>query len=330
MRRAPRLHLLLLLAWCSALGAALPAAEPGGGVADGQERAKGTHAGAADFYTTPPMALSIEGVPRAVRFNELVLAGNAPPSGEGFEQLAREGVRTLVSIDHPAPDAASAADAGIRTVHLPVRHGRANAFEVLQVVRAASFLSGGYYIHAGPGEDRVWPVAVVVAGWIERQGPARRRFLLAQLGVPNTRADLDWDVTESGLFDDRELVRSLPPYFPPASNRVELVAFMRDVAESFDRLRDAAGNGWQPPPEHPEMTAQFDAGALRESFANWESIAWPGEGRQFADGFARTAALAGELRAALESGDGQASDRAWESLRMSCLECHVAHRDGAP
>ncbi len=59
----------------------------------------------------------------AHRVTDKVLSGAQPEGEAAFAELARLGVRTIISVDGATPDVQLASKHGLRYVHLPITYG---------------------------------------------------------------------------------------------------------------------------------------------------------------------------------------------------------------
>jgi protein-tyrosine phosphatase len=105
---------------------------------------------------------ALEGVPKLRAVDDRVWRG-AHPSDLGYQQLAENGVTTVVDLrsENDAPTSHGAAEAaGLEVVHLPVRDGQIpSRAEIESFLRAVGESEGTVYLHCGAGVGRTGAMA---------------------------------------------------------------------------------------------------------------------------------------------------------------------------
>lgn len=276
--------------------------------------------------TTPPLRMAVPGIAHAWRMNDLVTVGSGPPDADAMQALHQAGVKTLISIDFFAPDFYLAANHGMAYVHVPMRYGRINSGELMNLLRVTSWMEGHYYLHAAPGEQRALPVAAIAAGWLERQSSERALYLLRATNFPLSHSTAWADLTGRFYYISRTEISAVPEDFPERVGLPPLIWWMRHMNESFIALREAARFHWQSPPNFPETSPLAEAETIARDL---ERLQWLRSDAQpdHRQGMSQAAAQARALEQALRREDPSAADQAWEALTYSCLQCHLTHRD---
>lgn len=130
----------------------------------------------------------VTGVEHLRAVDDRVWRGNAPTE-QGYRDLARAGVRTVVDLraerDLDVPSALLA-DLGVRRIALPVRDGQTPTTEQVAVLlRAVEATDGLVYVHCGAGVGRSGSMsaAYLVATGAETPAGALRRSL--SVGPPS-------------------------------------------------------------------------------------------------------------------------------------------------
>ena len=85
-----------------------------------------------------PVPLELPGIHNAFRVTDRILSGSQPEGDAAFAELARLGVKTIVSVDGAKPDVASARKNGMRYIHLPFGYDGIPAERIAQLTRAAT------------------------------------------------------------------------------------------------------------------------------------------------------------------------------------------------
>lgn len=251
-------------------------------------------------------------------------SGSEPHGVEGFNSLAKLGVRTIVSVDGARPDVATARERGIRYVHIPIGYDGVPEPARLALARVMRESTGPVYVHCHHGKHRGPAAAAVACRAVGQLDAAGAEALLRQAG---TSPDY------TGLYRDvREFVH--PGADQPLPELVEvatvdsLVSGMADLGRHFDDLKRCAQAGWETPAGHPDLVPRGVAllvqEGLREMERNADLSAYPPEFRKVLQDSESTAA---DLVAALADADRPLSSQTMELLEQSCKQCHQQWRD---
>src|SRR5687768_5858134 len=146
-----------------------------------------------------PTAVEVEGLHNVYRLSDRLYSGGGPEDDAGFAALQTLGVKTVVSVDGAAPDAATAGRYGLRYVHVPVGYDGIPREKAWRIAKAARDLPGPVYVHCHHGKHR---------------GPAAAACVLLALDTSYTRDDAAAWLSQAGT-DPRyrglvELPRTLP------------------------------------------------------------------------------------------------------------------------
>jgi len=121
-------------------------------------------AAAAEFQALPSTHLH-----NVFRATPKIFSGSSPDNEAGFAEIAKLGVKTMVSVDGGRPDVETAKKFGLKYIHLPIGYDGIPSNRVVELVKAAQTLEGPIYVHCHHGLHR-GPAAVAVmceavAGW---------------------------------------------------------------------------------------------------------------------------------------------------------------------
>jgi protein tyrosine phosphatase (PTP) superfamily phosphohydrolase (DUF442 family) len=253
-----------------------------------------------------------------------LFSGSEPHGTEGFDSLAKLGVKTIVSVDGARPDVAAARDLGIRYVHIPIGYDGVPEQARLALARVMRESTGPVYVHCHHGKHRgpaAAAIACLAAGKLDAAGA---EALLRQAG---TSPDY------TGLYRDvREFVPPRADQPLPDLNEVatvdSLVSGMADLGRHFDDLRLCRDAGWETPTGDPDPAAGGVALLVQEAFhemaRNADLSAHPPEFRELLQASESTA---GELLAALTALNWPLSFQKMGVLERSCKQCHQRWRD---
>ncbi len=291
-------------------------------------RASGAVAGVAP----PAQSLAVPGLRNLFAVGTNFFSGGLPEGDAAFAELARLGVKTIVSVDGAKPDLTTARQHGLRYVHLPLGYGGVPANRVAELVTAAS-LPGPIYVHCHQGKHRGPAALAVMCLAAEDWTSDRAEAWLRQAGTAEDYPGLYRAVREFRLPDAATLaaVKNLPEVAKVST----LVATMVTVDKHFDRLKQAHRAGWKPSPDHSVMPSVHEATLLweqlRELFRHDDTRQRPAEYRtklaeseQAADAFRQHLLNAGKDSALLSAGS---LARAFKQLGQTCVACHRKYRD---
>lgn len=269
-------------------------------------------------------------LPNAWRLHPQVISGGVPQGDDGFRQLARLGVKTLISVDGARPDVAAAARHRLRYVHLPHGYDGVPTERARQLAKAVRDLPGPVYIHCHHGRHRS-PAAAVVG--------CVGAGLLPADAAPSVLAAAGTSPHYHGLRASALSARPIAPAqldalrvnFQPAVAVPPLAKAMVEIEILHDRLLALEESRWQHEPGRPEAAPAHVALLLREQFVELrrtEDAA--GRGDQFNRLLGEGEAAARRLERSLASRGASSVGEAAAALRAisdNCTACHRGHRD---
>src|SRR5690606_22494127 len=83
-----------------------------------------------------------------------VISGSEPHGDDPLAELARMGVKTVLSVDGQAPDHQTAAKYGLRYVHIPIQYKGITQEEMLKIAKTFREAEGPFYVHCFHGKHR--------------------------------------------------------------------------------------------------------------------------------------------------------------------------------
>ncbi|NNJ27430.1 hypothetical protein [Alienimonas chondri] len=246
-------------------------------------------------------------------------SGAGPHEDAHFAALAKLGVKTVVSVDGPVPNADAARRHGLRTVHVPIGYdgvppdAAATLAAVMErfgpTAEGEQAAPGGVFVHCHHGKHR-GPSGVAVcglaAGLIDRDGALA---VMKQAGTASRYTGL-WESVRH--FDPA----ALPPHaappdeFPEAVPPEGLTAAMDSIDALLEELNAAADDE-----ERAEQTTTSLATLLSEQLQ--ESARLPG----------LTDAVRADLRHAATLAEHAHTAAGRAALTQDCVRCHTVHRD---
>ena len=283
--------------------------------------------GVSSSESSERLQVTMPGLPNAKRLCDQVWAGDQPKNQLAFDQLAKQGIRVIISVDGAAPEIEQAKRAGLRYVHLPIGYDGIDESRSTELAAALVQLSGPFYVHCHHGQHRA-PAAASVAcirtGWISaRQGQA----FLTLCGTSPQYKGLYRSVHDAKP-DRHNRLAGLDLDFPAVTQTSDLVQRMGQIDKTFEKLQ----RGWNQP---VKKTPAADLGHLRllldEQFtelsrAHRRDSFVPSEQRL---PFAKELQATGNLIDSLQHQRDQpeAARATLRSIRSACQRCHHALRD---
>ena len=265
------------------------------------------------------------------RVNARLYSGNGPGDEAAFRELAKLGVKTIISVDGAPPKLALARKFGMRYVHLPIGYDgvpQARAAELTKAAQTAE-ADGPVYLHCHHGKHRGPAAVAVVCRALDGWGVEKADAFLKQAGTAPDYAGLYRDVGAFRPPTAEELAR-LPAQFPESVTTAPLVEAMVAIDEHFDTLKAAQKTAWREIPGHPDITpAQASTliwQRLRELARDPDTKK---RGADYEIMLTESEQAADTLRQLLRDSTGEtaARDAAFHRAWKSCATCHKAHRN---
>lgn len=288
----------------------------------GQILAEGT--GAVD---TEPHRLECAFLPNAVQISRTLITGGEPAGEEAFAELARLGVRTVISVDGATPDVEAARRYGLRYVHLPHGYDGISEPRQLELAKAVRDLPGPIYLHCHHGLHRS-PAAGAVAG--VRAGlipPVMAERILTLAGTGPNYLGL-WEVARSARPTRAEVLDRLEIQFPETSPVPPLAQAMAKMESCFDRVREIEAGDWESPSAGHELLM------LEEHYFEMARLDEKPRSENFRALLGRDVQLSRALRTTWEASsanlarEGQRKLSAMvDALAKDCKACHATDRD---
>jgi len=269
------------------------------------------------IHAAEPVRLELPGIEHAFDLGGGVFSGGSPVGDAAFAELARRGVKTIVSVDGARPDVAAARRAGLRYVHLPIGYDGIPAAQAAALATLAATLPGGIFLHCHHGRHRGPAAAAIVCavrdGWTAERGEAWLRVA----GTSADYAGLDRSVREFQP-PTADALKQIPADFPEIAPTPPVVDAMVAIDEHCDALRAAQSRGWSDPPDAA-------AAALWEHFRELTRAETDAKLRLL---FSAAEQAAAGFRDALQTaGNAAQRDAAWKRVTASCTDCHREQRN---
>ncbi len=272
------------------------------------------------------------GLPNAFQVHANVISGGVPDGDEGFMQLKRIGVKTIISVDGARPDVETAKKFGLRYVHLPHGYDGISSSHARTLAKAISILPGPIYIHCHHGKHRSPAAAMVACVGAGLAQPQQGIAFLKAAGTSPKYVSLYAAVNDSRPFEQAELI-NLDAFFPEIAEVPPLAKVMVDIEKTFDKLILANRSKWNASALDPDIDPSHDALMLREHFAEtlrtFRGSDKPKEFRRILqdshEAASKTEALLNQRPLSAETLSELSSQIS--TIKADCRRCHAKHRD---
>ena len=263
------------------------------------------------------------------RITPRLYSGAQPEWEAAFAELARMGVRTLVSVDGARPDVAAARRHGLRYVHLPIGYDGISTERTAQLVKAISELPTPLYVHCHHGQHR-GPAAVAVMamareGWSSEEAVAWMR----QAGTSTNYPGL-YGVVRQFRCPDAQQIHAAGE-LPETAVVPARVTAMVDIDARWSRLKAWQQRAWKPVSGDGASTLHQEALQLWEAF---QELGRQDAMQRLSADYRRRLALSQERAKAFldeaakwEPSSVERLDSLARGLAESCTGCHREHRD---
>lgn len=257
-----------------------------------------------------------------------VFSGSSPEGDAAFAEIAKLGVKTILSVDGSKPDAETARKHGLRYVHIPIGYDGVPTNRLAELVKVAQSSAGSIYVHCHHGRHR-GPAAVAViceatAGWTTNQAVA----WLHEAGTAADYAGLYRSAMEFRRPEAAALARIVE--LPEVAKTSSLVEAMVAIDEEVERLKSAQQADWKSIPNQPDLSPAHAATMLWEHFrelARMDDTAKRSADYRSKLGDAEKAA--DQVRQLLRDAQSHPSvrDAALQTLNKTCISCHKPYRN---
>ncbi|HUS36920.1 MAG TPA: hypothetical protein VM680_16365 [Verrucomicrobiae bacterium] len=288
--------------------------------------------GASDLRADAPLhfevkAIQAAGVENCFQVATDFFSGGSPLGDEGFESLAKLGIKTIITVDGAQPDLERARAHAMRYVHLPHGYDGISRETQLKLIKAMEVVEGPVYIHCHHGKHRGPAAAAVVCmakmDWLPSEGLQ----WLATAGTGTNFVGLFATVRDFRK-PSREELEKTPADLKDSQRISGLVDSMVAIDETFERLKTLRAAASSKAPDNHLVS---EATLLREHFREARRL---DDSKKRGDAFLKMLAEAEDLASAFEdsltsSTDSLRVERAFGVLEKSCVSCHRTHRDEA-
>ena len=265
----------------------------------------------------------------AYRVTDKVLSGAQPEGEASFEALAALGVRTIISVDGAKPDVAAAKRHGLRYVHLPIGYDRVELDEGRAIAKAIAELPGPIYVHCHHGKHRSAAAVAVACVQNGSLKPDLTESVLSTFGTGENYVGL-WHSARDARPLDPGTLEQLNVEFVETAKVPPLADAMVKIDGHFEHLKQLQKASWQPPQDHPDLSATHEALQLHEHLIEL-GRGQPAEGKppEYLKLLIESQEATRSLRKALAASPLRDTDarEAMTRVGRSCTACHSDYRD---
>ena len=263
-----------------------------------------------------------------------VFAGSSPDNEGGFAELARMGIKTIISVDGGKPDVQLARKYGMRYVHLPHGYDGIDANLQAQLIKAAQLSPGPVFVHCHHGLHRGPAAAAIICMANARWTPVIGEAWLKAAGTGSNYVGLYQTVRQFQRPSEQQL-RALPSTFPEVVKVSGLVDTMVAIDERWDHLKAVRKAGYQKSAKHPDIEPAYEALMLWENYREAQRLPDSEQhGAKFikllnaAEAEAKEAETLLRAFAASQTPDSRFKlDRTFDAMAKTCSSCHKTYRD---
>jgi protein tyrosine phosphatase (PTP) superfamily phosphohydrolase (DUF442 family) len=280
------------------------------------------------FAAEEPKPLHIGNLHNMFAVTPRIYSGSVPEGETDFAELAKLGVKTVISVDGTKPDVEAAKKHGLAYVHLPFGYDGIPTNRVADLALAMKNVAGPVYVHCHHGKHR-GPAAVAVMclageGWTTNRAEA----WLRTAGTADDYAGLYRDV-RGFVPPSAALLASRPPLTEVAKTS-SVVDAMVAIDEHSDRLKAAQKVAWKEVPGLPDVRPSQEAvllwEQLRELGRHHDTTDRTEDYRKLlADSESAAATLRDELKK--PTPDPLRADEGLKKIGQSCTACHKKFRN---
>lgn len=268
------------------------------------------------------------------RLSEHIISGGEPLSDDALAHIKSLGIKTILSVDGKAPNAALAKKLGMRYVHVPIRYGGMTATQLLKVAKTFRELEAPFFVHCFHGKHR-GPAAAAV-GRLILDG-AGRELALAEMrqwcGTAEKYPGL-YATIATGAIPTKAQTDAFDWDFPSTDPIKGIRLGMVRMTRTFDNVKAIAQNGWKPDAAHPDIDPVNEVKMLRQHFDQMAALAdtkkRPKDYRAWmVDSQKLAVQLVGSVQETVrgKAGAGPLADKQLKVLKDLCQRCHEPYRN---
>ena len=268
------------------------------------------------------------GLHNVVAYADGLYTGAVPEGAEGFESLARMGIKTVISVDGARPDVELARRYGLRYVHLPHGYDGIDEYRRLQLARAVHDLPHPIYFHCHHGKHRSAAALGSTCVTLGLLGKEQANARMHVSGIAAQYKGLFAAVNDAKAVDPAAL-QGVDGSFPEIAEVADIVEAMVAIDEANDHLALIEKAGWATPKDHPDLVPAAEAGRMADHFRNGGAKLTAAEQKELVAWMQKSYEQVAGLETALVDGKEtkeQLSAR-YKAIAQNCKDCHAKWRN---
>lgn len=260
-----------------------------------------------------------------IQVSDSVYSGGTPDGAEGFAELKKLGIRTIISVDGAKPNVDLAQKSGLRYGHIPIGYSGIPDQQKATLASVFDECPPPYYFHCHHGKHR-GPAALASGLILTGKMSASEATQFLKLAGTSKHYDGLWKAVAQ---TSKRMNLPAPLPLKSVTQVSSMASAMAEIDEIYDYLKDLKKRDWKPDPTKPDVTPTHQSLMLLELLkeiprtSDEEQLKDP----LFAKYLKANTLHAKELEHALRKDDFAAANKALKQLKSSCIDCHSDYRD---
>lgn len=254
-------------------------------------------------------------------------SGSQPTTDADFAELAKRGVKTIVSVDGIAPDLELAHKHGLRYVHIPIGYDALPQAAGDSMTHALRAIDGPIFVHCHHGKHRGPAMAAIAGRACGELTPEQALEYLKQAGLSPKYDGLWRDVKAYVVPPDGAELPALMEQAPVEAMAKRMAALSRRVEalEAFFKSREKpSADAWTQADSDSLLAMEQLVETQRELPDSEDPLK---DETEFLAKLARSVEASKLLHEAARGHDRERSEAAFALLMKTCTDCHAAYRD---
>lgn len=276
---------------------------------------------------SPPKTLPGTTIENWLVVGSRLYSGSQPTTDADFAELARRGVKTIVSVDGIAPDLELAHKHGLRYVHIPIGYDGLPQAAGDSMTHALRSIEGPIFVHCHHGKHRGPAMAAIAGRACGELTPERAIEYMKRAGVSPKYDGLWRDVKAYVVPPEGAELPALLEQAPTEqmAKRMAVLSRRVEALEAFFRSQEKpSADAWTQADSDSLIAMEQLIETQRELPDSEDPLK---NETEFLAELARSVEAAKVLHEAARGHDRERSEAAFALLMKTCTDCHAAWRD---